>query len=163
MNFSNSPKDLRRLKVADKSKVLSVRLSLDALQSCFDFCEALDCKASGASSALSRFIETITKDYRLKGILPTYSDSELELLLKEFVGKKNPVSMASLEKLNQSGEDFNPLRARPTILEEIEVIEAQIDEQISPDEEYNDLIEEQIRERMKEDEDTLLAKIMLPT
>lgn len=174
-----------------KSKVLSVRLSLEALQSCFDLCEALGNPTNGASGAISRSIEILTKDLREKGTLPNYTKNELSILVESFIAKKNPTSMMNLESLSNfnpcngvvSGRSFSGLPQGNTerillrteqrnldnsdfspSLEKIEremnlPIERSFDEVHQDAKEYESLIEEQILEQMKIDENDLLARI----
>lgn len=194
-----------------KSKVLSVRLSLESLQSCFDLCEALGNPTNGASGAIARSIEILTKDLRAKGSLPTYKTDELKLLVESFVAKKNPTSMMNLEALsnfesidrremqrdfkainhrainiqgtqtgrfsssvpNASNSDFAPLETHPdsrleyeSFCDGIEACEADPKErtwQESHDEstEYAELLEEQIQIQVKQEEEDLLAKILM--
>jgi hypothetical protein len=148
-----------------KSKVLSVRLSLEALQSCFDLCEALGTPTNGASGAISRTLEVLTKDLRSKQTLPTYSPVELEALVASFISSKNPTSMASLSKLsifdnfqaNQHVSMTNTDFAPPT-----SVYQAQREQQDEL-EEYNEILEEQLRAQMLLEDAELLKKIMIGT
>lgn len=156
-----------------KSKVLSVRLSLEALQSCFDLCEALGTPTNGASGAIARCVELLTSDLRAKGSIPTYKPHELALLVTQFIGKKNPTSMASLSSLSgehcsarpttpiSSGNDLSPKMffssgEAPKVDRETVLRDMAIEE-----EELSDLIEEQIRSVQREEESDLLSKIMM--
>jgi hypothetical protein len=156
-----------------KSKVLSVRLSLESLQSCFDLCEALGMPTNGASGAIARSIETLTRDLRDKGTLPVYTHSELIHLVSIYLNKKNPTSMASLEgfstvdrrtvyehipeqQTHYSGEDFAPVCSieQPRRERSFEEINDEANE-------YKDLIEESILEQIQQDENDLLTKILI--
>jgi hypothetical protein len=154
-----------------KSKVLSVRLSLEALQSCFDLCEALGVPTNGASGAIARSIETLTRDLRERGTLPVYTPGELNHLLSIHLSRKNPTSMASLEGFSTadrrdstyrvptehqhhySNEDFAPVCNIPR--------ERSFDEVHQEQQEYKDLIEEKILEEIQKDEAELLNKILI--
>jgi len=81
-----------------KSKVLSVRLSLADLQSCFDLCSLAGHTPSGASSAIAGSLKLLMHIQRERGILPVYTESELCKTLDRFVGKINPSTFASLEE-----------------------------------------------------------------
>lgn len=143
-----------------KTKVLSVRLSLESLQSCFDLCDLLGHTTSGASSAISRTVESLTANMRQKNIIPSYTASELEVLIPQFMAKINPTSSCEqLDKISFTNSDFAPSQL-PVTEGEVDEISNEI-EAFTPDDEYNDLIEEQIRERMREDESDLLSKILI--
>ena len=156
-----------------KTRVLSVRLKLDALQSCFDLCEMLGHPTNGASGAIARSIETLTADLRNKAVIPTYTDSELEHLVAAFIATRNPTSMASLEGISMFEETSSIVEIKrpictpltnsdfaPSILA---VEEGEVDEafELSEQTEYEELIEERIREVQREEEDELLRKITL--
>jgi len=81
-----------------KSKVLSVRLSLADLQSCFDLCSLAGHTPSGASAAIAGSLKLLMHIQRERGILPVYSEAELCKTLDRFVGKINPSTFASLEE-----------------------------------------------------------------
>lgn len=166
---------------SQRSKVLSVRLSLDALQSCFDLSEALGIPASGASAAIARSIEFLTKDLRDRGTLPSYSKNDLVSLTKSFMASKNPTSMPSFESLsmfessqgqairppvdnpvdrrtseekhNYTNADFAPVCSLPR--------ERSFDEVYAEQNEYKDLVEAKILEEIQKDEDELLRKILI--
>ncbi len=155
-----------------KSKVLSVRLSLETLQSCFDLCEALQSPASGASSAISQSLTLLMRDLRAKGTLPTYRPSELETLLSSMIARKNPTSMISLENLSNldrsiTDADFAPSLYAPKACEihpvsEIpRALEGSLEDQLSEQEEYADLIEQSIREQQTQEADDLLSKLII--
>jgi len=80
-----------------KSKVLSVRLSLADLQSCFDLCSLAGHTPSGASAAIAGSLKLLMHIQRERGILPVYSEAELCKTLDRFIGKINPSTFASLE------------------------------------------------------------------
>jgi len=157
-----------------KTRVLSVRLKLDALQSCFDLCEMLGHPTNGASGAIARSIETLTADLRNKAVIPTYTDSELEHLVAAFIASRNPTSMASLEGISMFEESSSiveikkPACCKPLTNEDfapsiLAVEEGEVDEafELSEQTEYEELIEERIREVQREEEDELLRKITL--
>lgn len=162
-----------------KTKVLSVRLSLEALQSCFDLCEALDMPTNGGSGAIARTVECLTKDLRNKGTLPTYTHSQLSELVKTFIGSKNPTSMASFEKLSLLDQAVDRRTASGTLTPNIQspTERAFSNEDFAPayapakeltfeeiqDEanEYKDLIEEQILAQVLKEEEDLLSKILI--
>lgn len=163
------------------SKVMSVRLSLENLQSCFDLCELTSNKARGGSSAIAKALSLLLEDLRGKGILPVYREEDLEALLSEYIPAKNPTSMPSLEKLSQAAmaqssqspltsRDFAPVCSLPSdpasrVLDEIEpdleLLETEAQSLFEDEQEYNLLLEEKIREQMKLDEEDLLAKILI--
>ena len=84
-----------------KSKVLSVRLSLEDLQSCFDLCALAGLQPAGASSAIATSIKILMTIQRSKGILQSYTEKELLTSMASFVGKINPTTIASLERRSQ--------------------------------------------------------------
>jgi hypothetical protein len=158
--------------MAIKSKVLSVRLSLEALQSCFDLCEVLGHPTNGASGAIARTVEVLTRDLRSKNTIPSYRVEELEILVSSFIASKNPTSMPSFERL--SSNDFDPTLFKPKqpvgMLFPEDYFEQPIEEekpqrthrQVQDDqEEYNELLEEKIREQMAIEDAELLAKILI--
>jgi len=81
-----------------KSKVLSVRLSLADLQSCFDLCALAGHQPAGASSAIAGALKILMSIQRAKGILPVYNEQELLKTLDRFVSKINPSTICSLEQ-----------------------------------------------------------------
>lgn len=94
-----------------KSKVLSIRISLEALQSCFDICLLNQQTAKGASSAMARTLEILTRDLRARQVIPSYSQAELHYLLQSYLGGLNPVSMSNLDQANtfdSTNSDFMP-------------------------------------------------------
>lgn len=146
--------------MSTKSKVLSVRLSLESLQSCFDLCEALGVPTTGASAAIARSIETLTRDLRERGTLPSYTKHELDTLIPSFIARKNPTSMPSLERLSSTerqtayrNEDFAPVQP---ISRDLAIQQA-----AAADQEYKDIIEEKIQEQIANDEIDLLKKILI--
>ena len=153
-----------------KTKVLSVRLDLATLQSCFDLCEALGHPTKGASGAISRCLTVLLKDLRSKDKLPTYSEADLSVLVAQFMAlQNNPTSSISLEKLANLETDFHPVCSMPVesgeytsnvTHSELSTHDKVVFEQ-TEQEEYNLLLEEQIRERMKEESNDLLSKIMM--
>ena len=172
-----------------KSKVLSVRLHLEDLQSCFDLCELLGHPTNGASGAISRACSVMMQDLRRKKVVPSYQPSELEILVAQFIQAKNPTSMMSLENLNnfesrefssQSGEfstssmqieivgrdneDFAPFQARQEV-EPGQALSAEYEQEasefLSKQDEFNDLVDSQIRETQQEEADALLRKILI--
>jgi hypothetical protein len=166
-----------------KTRVLSVRLSLSALQSCFDLCEVLGAPTNGASSAIAKFVEAMSGDLRDKQIIPTYKPHELEALVQQFISAKNPTSMPSFEKLslfetsqrNLTSEDFAPTQTgdyqsvcfeqsvrpltSPASADSSAVNEPE--ESIFEEEEYHNLIEEKIREMQQSEAEDLMKKIMV--
>lgn len=148
----------------NKSKVLSVRLDLATLQSCFDLCEALGAPTNGASGAISRALSVLLLQLREQSKLPTYTNQELEILVKQFIVSKNPTSMASLETLSTVDrrdyrtEDFAPLASTTPVPQSYEE-HIELDQAIKDD--LEDLLEEQIRAQMLSEEVDLLAKIMI--
>jgi hypothetical protein len=99
-----------------KSKVLSVRLSLADLQSCFDLCSLAGYTPSGASSAIAGSLKLLMHIQRERGILPVYTESELCTMLDRFMGKINPSTFASLEessKVDLSCNLFLPIPSVP--------------------------------------------------
>lgn len=161
-----------------QTRVLSVRLSLAALQSCFDLCEMLEHPTNGGSSAIARTVEVLTSNLRKEGKLPVYKKEELARLVETFMAKKNPTSMASLEKLSSfdlypeaslpsqrtqlTSEDFAPQQKFDGVCNQPDKTERELErERLDEDREYEDLIEEQIREQMLSDENDLLSKIMI--
>lgn len=84
-----------------KSKVLSVRLSLEDLQSCFDLCALAGLQPAGASSAIATSIKILMTIQRSKAILQSYTEKELLTSMASFVGKINPTTVANLEKRSQ--------------------------------------------------------------
>jgi len=100
-----------------KSKVLSVRLSLADLQSCFDLCSLAGHIPSGASSAIAGSLKLLMHIQRERGILPVYSEAELCKTLDRFVGKINPSTFANLEessKVEMACHLFAPIPAMQT-------------------------------------------------
>jgi hypothetical protein len=98
-----------------KTRVLSVRVSLEALQSVFDLCQLSGFNPSGASSALSQFLEATTGQFRSSGKLPSYDHTELEVLLEGYVSKLNPTSGSNLSKISKFNDEiFNTKLERPT-------------------------------------------------
>ena len=154
-----------------KTRVLSVRLDLATLQSCFDLCEALDSPSQGASGAIARSLTILMSDLRSKGTLPTYKNHELSTLLQNYQTAKNPTSMASLEtlsnferhqKVSLTNQDFNPSMLA---VEEGEVdkisTEADSDYPLNDLDEYNDLLESKIREQQDKESEDLLSKLLI--
>jgi hypothetical protein len=131
---------------------------------------------NGASGAIARSIETLTRDLREKKTLPTYTKSELAHLVEAFISKKNPTSMASLESSSvfacrqvldsierktipdeqhhYSNDDFAPLCNLPQKERTFQEIHDEANE-------YKDLIEEKILEEIRKDEEALLQKILI--
>ena len=145
-----------------KTKVLSVRLDLATLQSCFDLCEALGHPTKGASGAISRCLTVLLKDLRSKDKLPTYSEADLSVLVAQFMAlQNNPTSSISLEKLANLETDFHPVCLLPVDEGHRSQDHDQVIFEQTEQEEYNLLLEEQIRERMKEESNDLLSKIMM--
>lgn len=135
-----------------KTKVISVRLSLESLQSCFDLCLLVGHPTQSASSSLSRAIHLLTSNLRSSGTLPSYTSPELAELTKDWASKINPSTLPSLELSSTSLtslSSFTPLPFAPHKSEghSEDVVEKQD-------------VEEQKNERDKEDlEDEILKQI----
>lgn len=81
-----------------KSRVLSIRLPLEALQSCFDLSDMVGAPTTVAGTAIARSISLLTANMRKAGKLPVYTDTELEKITEKWAAKINPSSMPSLEQ-----------------------------------------------------------------
>lgn len=88
-----------------KTRVLSIRLPVEALQSCFDLSDLAGAPTTVAGTAIARSISLLTANLRESGKLPVYSPAELEHLTEKWAAKINPSSMPSLELSSQA--DFN--------------------------------------------------------
>lgn len=157
-----------------KTRVLSVRLDLATLQSCFDLCDALNIPQTGASGAIASTLKLLLSDMRNKQSLPSYTEEQLRLLAGKYAGKINPTSQASLERLTDldfapysvdAGLDRTGLDRTPRLertKQEPEQLERDLQrEEQEALEEYNDLLEQSIRELQKESEEDLLKRIMI--
>lgn len=93
-----------------KTRVLSVRLPIEALQSCFDLSDLAGAPTTIAGTAIARSISLLTANLRESGKLPSYSQVELEHLTEKWAAKINPSSMPSLELSSQanSTSSINP-------------------------------------------------------
>lgn len=80
-----------------KTKVISLRIPLEDLQSCFDLCEKAKHPTSIASSAISRSLSVLLSSLRVSKVLPSYTSEELLNLCASYKEKINPASMPSLE------------------------------------------------------------------
>ena len=85
-----------------KTRVLSVRLPVEALQSCFDLSDLVGAPTTVAGTAIARSISLLTANLRESGKLPTYTPLELDRLTERWAAKINPASMPSLELSSQA-------------------------------------------------------------
>lgn len=88
-----------------KTRVLSIRLPVEALQSCFDLSDLAGAPTTVAGTAIARSISLLTANLRASGKLPVYSPTELEHLTEKWAAKINPSSMPSIELSSQA--DYN--------------------------------------------------------
>lgn len=88
-----------------KTRVLSIRLPIEALQSCFDLSDLAGAPTTVAGTAIARSISLLTANLRESGKLPKYSPTELEKLTERWAAKINPSSMPSLELSSQASFD----------------------------------------------------------
>lgn len=88
-----------------KTRVLSVRLPIEALQSCFDLSDLAGAPTTVAGTAIARSISLLTANLRDQAKLPKYSPIELEKLTEKWASKINPASMPSLEIASQANFD----------------------------------------------------------
>ncbi len=162
-----------------QSKVLSVRLDLATLQSCFDFCKISNRPAKGASSAIARTLINLLKDLREGGQLPAYSQDHLEELLSSYRAIDNPTSMPSFERasLVEAAQSFDglppslsnkpkgaqPLARPQSTIESSEILsrEEALILQDAEKREIDFLLEEEIRGQQLLDEIDLLEKILI--
>lgn len=91
-----------------KTRVLSIRLPVEALQSCFDLSDLAGAPTTVAGTAIARSISLLTANLREAGKLPVYSSTELEKLTEKWAAKINPSSMPSLEVSSQVSCTINP-------------------------------------------------------
>lgn len=80
-----------------KSRVLSIRLPMEALQSCFDLSDLVGAPTTVAGTAIARSISLLTANLRASGKLPVYTSEELAKLTDRWAAKINPSSIPSLE------------------------------------------------------------------
>lgn len=85
-----------------KTRVLSVRLPVEALQSCFDLSDLAGAPTTVAGTAIARSISLLTANLRESGKLPRYSPTELDKLTEKWAAKINPSSLPSLELSSQA-------------------------------------------------------------
>ena len=85
-----------------KTRVLSVRLPVEALQSCFDLADLAGAPTTVAGTAIARSISLLMANLRESGKLPTYTPAELDRLTERWAAKINPASMPSLELSSQA-------------------------------------------------------------
>lgn len=159
-----------------KTKVLSLRISLEDLQSCFDLCTKAKHPTSIASSAISRSLSVLLSSMRASGALPSYSSRELSELCASYKEKVNPTSMPSLELSSicslEGHQTFcaekaftlqkPSICATPTFCAEKVCAETQTFERSQTD---SEILEDEILRQMKEieleDEVDLLSKILI--
>ena len=87
----------QRRKKMKKTRVLSLRIPLEDLQSCFDFCALYKAPTTIASSAITRTLSILLSDLRASKSLPEYTASAIEQSCRAYKSIENPTSMPSLE------------------------------------------------------------------
>jgi len=144
-----------------KTKVLSVRLRLEDLQSCFDLCSSVRCPTDVASTAICRTLSILLQNLRSSKALPTHTEPALlenSLSFKEKLPSVELSPFAQPER-ESSQED---IKEDLSFLGEDILHDAYISEpDLSLDRELEDEITKQIRLIEMEEEIDLLSKILI--
>lgn len=150
-----------------KTRVLSIRLPVEALQSCFDLSEVMGSPTTVAGTAIARAISILTANLRSAGKLPVYSDEQLRMMTQSWAAKTNPSSMPCLELSSQADFDLLTVPSRDLLNIEQDREESQLEtpldlfdlnlDELTLEEE----IQKQLREIELEDELDLLDKILI--
>ena len=152
-----------------KTRVLSVRLPIEALQSCFDLSDLAGAPTSVAGTAIARAISLLTATLREQGKLPVYSPTELEKLTERWAAKINPSSMPSLELSSQADtsiqreenqQSFDPYQT-VSVPPNYNVKTQQVEEGDFDESSLEEEILKQMKEVELEDELDLLDKILI--
>ncbi len=150
-----------------KTKVISVRLRLEDLQSCFDLCNSVRCPTDIASTAISRALSILLQNLRSSKALPTHTEPTLlenslsfkEKLLSISLGDGEIEKDIEVEKerdIEKEREEHLPM------FEEDILHDAYTSEpDLSLDRELEDEITKQIRLIEMEEEIDLLSKILI--
>lgn len=153
-----------------KTKVLSVRISLEDYQSVLDFCSLFGRDPRGASEALGFFISTATQGMRAQNQLPSYTPEELEILIPQKIKSKiDPKSInLNIENFNTKGGlpsnfDFSQRFGTSTPLNTASEGEWKNETEVerSKEEILDELMEAEIKKIKEQDEKNLLSSILI--
>jgi len=144
-----------------KTKVISVRLRLEDLQSCFDLCNSVKCPTDIASTAISRALSILLQNLRSSKALPTHAEATLLENSLSFKEKLLSISLGDGEVEKERAIEKE--REEPLLMFEEEILhDAYTSEpDLSLDRELEDEITKQIRLIEMEEEIDLLSKILI--